>query len=126
MFSCPHCGARSISAWGKFHASSTFPVACSSCGGLSDIPFRWWSAFAALVPDLLFWGSIVAAIALRNWLCLLAFPVGLLFFVYASNSVTVLQATQTRAVTAARWSALRQIVASALCVVVAYLLFGRQ
>ena len=125
MHACPHCQAHSISAWRKFDAASTRPARCAQCGGLSYVAFRGWRVITAAMPELLFWGSILLALALRSAWWLLAFPLGMVGLVYANNAVTVLQPIQADAVTAARWSVLRHVAIGASCVLLAYLALGR-
>ena len=75
MYSCPHCSSPSISAWRKFNATPWFPARCKICGGES-MASGWGRAVAALGAEVLMWGSIVFAVAVRSVYGLLLLPLG--------------------------------------------------
>ena len=77
MYACPHCSFPTISAWRKFNATPWFPARCRVCGGES-MASGWGRSLAALGGEVLVWGSIVFAVALRSVYGLLLLPFAVL------------------------------------------------
>jgi len=73
---CPHCSARSISAWRKVRATPFSPAVCNECKGVSYVS-GWSGAIAAIGIELLFWGSIVFSFVVGSLYGLLALPLGI-------------------------------------------------
>jgi uncharacterized protein YecT (DUF1311 family) len=76
MFICPHCQQATISGWRKLGASDIAPAKCGNCTGLSYVS-NWAHFTGVLVLEMLFWGSVIAAIVAKSWSALLILPAGL-------------------------------------------------
>ena len=123
MFACPHCGQITIGTWRKFNASSTFPAKCASCGGLAFVS-GWAHAGSTLAVEVSFWGTIVAAIVLKNWLALLVFPLGLFVWSLIIGRVFSLKPITPLAVSASRRSAAIQVFVASVIMIAVAMLFG--
>jgi hypothetical protein len=123
MFACPHCGAKVIPMWRKVNATSVMPTGCRMCGGLSFV--SGWAHFGTmLLFELLLWGSIVAAIFLKTWVTLLAFPIGLTAISVGESLVFPLIPTKPGAVRRARRNVAIQLTAGAALIATLSLLLG--
>lgn len=124
MDACPHCSELTISTWKKGNASSIRPARCSSCAGLSYVS-GWYHAATTILGEALFWGGIVAAIAFRSWLVLVAALVCLPVVLLLHGSGAKLRVIDASAVARAREMFALQVLGFACLVLVAYVLFGR-
>lgn len=124
MDTCPHCSDSTISAWRKSRAFSIRPARCPSCGGLSYVS-GWYHATATILNEVILWGGIIAAIALRSWLVLIIALALLLGSLFLHGTGADLRAIDTAAVSRARSILALQTFVVACIVLVAYLLFGK-
>jgi hypothetical protein len=113
----------SFGTWRKLNATSVLPARCSTCGGLAFVS-AWAHAATSIVFEALFWGAIIAAIALKSWLALFAFPVGAVIWSLSVGRVYSLKPIERSAVSASRRSAVVQIVVAIVLIFSASLVFG--
>lgn len=74
----------SISGWRKSGSSPLFPAQCRECGGESTSS-GWSRTFAALIGEVLLWGSIIFALVIGSFYGLLLLPLGLVALGVALN-----------------------------------------
>ena len=122
MDTCPHCSAATIPGWRKASAISARPVRCLSCKGLSYVS-GWSHLFAAVLLEVVLWGSIIVAIVLHSWYALLLMPIGFVGLTLVGRSAA-LHPTDASAVTRARIVSIVEFAAIFAVVGGAYLLFG--
>lgn len=93
MNKCPHCDQPSIKTWKKVNATKAFPVKCAKFKQLSFLP-AWWHFGSAISFEVVFWGSVIAALGLLSYFPLLLFPVVILVVFTGGKRLSLIPTNQ--------------------------------
>lgn len=121
MYECPSCERETISTLARMNATPAFPAVCPKCGARSH-PSAWARGLNVLSWEILFWGSIVAALLLRSWWALLLFPLGLWICGRLIGSMFALRSIDAAGVRSARRRILFEVLVIAAVVAAAALI----
>jgi uncharacterized membrane protein len=121
---CPVCAQTGFTRWCKCNASAVSPAACRHCGALARLDDRVHFA-GTLASEIILWGSLVLALALRTWYALLLIPLGIAGWMLLVGRHARLTRIEANEVAAERRSWLRWIVVVAIVGCAAYLVFDR-